>query len=373
MVTKKKVFWKIWIVLIIATLLLIIPGFFPAFCDWYTDNIYGILCDGISKVTCRVPFAIGEMIMYLGAILIVGAVIILVVLVFLRKSKGYRRFCRIYFKTILMIFTCIVLWYMPTWYIPFRGSVLGVGEREVRTSFTNAELETLITYIVEGANAAAEEIEVEEDGTVIFPMGDESRSLIDKAMTNLSSEYPRLNGFYPPMKVALCSDILERMDIGGYNYPFSMEPTCNKYLSPLGRYIIETHELSHHKGYYKENEGNFLSELALVKSDNPYLRLSGYLDMYYWVMQDYKKSIGTNSEPEAKFSERVTKIKSASYAIKKEIYDADSHPIDEMPKVEKVITKTSDKGWEIQGDILQENSYDGVTLLLLQYYDGKIY
>ena len=370
---KKSIYLKIWIVLCLATLLMIIPGFFPEVCDWYIDHIYGHICDGISKLTGRVPFAIGEMIMYLGVVSIIGALIILILLIFLRKLKGYRSFCRGYFKTVLMTFTCIVFLYIPTWYIPFKGTVLGHGNPEVRTAFTNEELETLIRYIVEGANAAAEEIEITADGRVTFPDEEEGQMLVVKAMTGLSSEYPRLEGFYPKVKTALCSDILERMDIGGYNYPFTMEPTRNKYMSPLGRYLLDAHEYSHHKGYYKENEGNFLSQMALVKSDNPYLRLSGYLDMYYWVVKDYKKRVGDVSEKLPKLSERVMQIREASFAIKNEIYNADFHPIDKMPKVEKVITKTSDKGWEIQGDILQENSYDGVTLLLLQYYDGKIY
>jgi hypothetical protein len=62
-------------------------------------------------------------------------------------------------------------------------------------------------------------------------------------------------------------------------------------------------------------------------------------------------------------------IYNESIVIRTEIYEADSHPIDEMPKVENVIEEVSDTGWEVQGDILKENSYDGVTLLWLQYFD----
>ena len=68
-------------------------------------------------------------------------------------------------------------------------------------------------------------------------------------------------------------------------------------------------------------------------------------------------------------SERADMIYNESIVIRTEIYEADSHPIDEMPKVETVIEEVSDTGWEVQGDILKENSYDGVTLLWLQYFD----
>ena len=41
--------------------------------------------------------------------------------------------------------------------------------------------------------------------------------------------------------------------------------------------------------------------------------------------------------------------------------------------IEQIIEETADVGWETQGEILQENTYDGVTLLLLQYFDGVLY
>ena len=63
----------------------------------------------------------------------------------------------------------------------------------------------------------------------------------------------------------------------------------------------------------------------------------------------------------------------ASNDIENEIFDEDEHIIDEMPAVNDAITVTADVGWDIQEDILEENCYDGAVLLLLQYYDGKLY
>ena len=54
--------------------------------------------------------------------------------------------------------------------------------------------------------------------------------------------------------------------------------------------------------------------------------------------------------------------------IEKQIYGADEHPIDDMPAVDELISDTADQGWKIQGDIIQENTYSGVVLLLLQYF-----
>ena len=44
-----------------------------------------------------------------------------------------------------------------------------------------------------------------------------------------------------------------------------------------------------------------------------------------------------------------------------------------MPKVNEAIGKAGDIGWTAQSAVLQEDTYDGIVLLLLQYFDGKLY
>ncbi len=399
---KKKSFARTVFILIGLILMLSVTALFPEVCDKYADNVYCILCDCISHVTAPIPFALGEVIMFIGAGMLVFSLILILLLLFLGKKAGYRDFCKAYFKTFITGLLIVILIYVPTWFIPFCGTVLGRGNTELRTEFTYDEIYDLLTYIVEQGNAAAEEIYIAEDGSVDFPTAEERLPHITEALQALGSEYSRLTGYYPPVKEALCSDILERMGIGGYNYPYTMEPTHNRYMSPLWSSVLDAHELAHHKGYYKENEANFLSQLALIRSDDPYLKLAAAFDMYDYVSEDYYETrnkeierlqaegkIGKLKEvrseeellqlaetieelfgPEPEFSKRVWQIYNAGEQIEQQLYEEDIHVIDEMPAVDEVIHTTADKGWEMQAEILQENCYDGVTLLLLQYFYG---
>ena len=291
--------------------------------------------------------------------------------------------------------------YLITWFIPYCGTVLGQGDPELRTEYSLEEVRSLLVDIVNTGNAAAEEIAIAEDGSVDFYSPEKNAKLAARELKALRDEYGRLSGYYPPVKEALCSDILERMHIGGYNYPYTMEPTNNRYLSPLYEPVLFAHEYSHHKGYYKENEANFLSQLALFRSEDPYLRLSACLDMYRYVDEAYitardselermiangevvwpdvdihsnesiekaKQIVADIFGEEPQFSERARYIDSAGYDEERKRYDADYHPIDEMPAVDEVIRDTGARGWSLQGDLLADNSYDGVVLLLLQYY-----
>ena len=394
---------KTILIMTACIIVLSLPAFSSDLCDWYNDHIYGILCDAISHVTALLPFALGEILMYIGALLIVAAVFILLLLIFLHKKAGYRRFCSGYFKTLSVILLSVVLVYVPTWFIPFNGSILGRGDPGLRTEYTLDEARALLQYFADGANAAAEEICIAEDGSVEFYPTEKITEMAAAAMRDLGSEFGRLKGYYPPVKTAICSDILNRMNIGGYNYPYTMEPTHNRYVSPLYQASLDAHEYAHHKGYYQENEANLLSELALCKSSDPYLRLAAYYEMYNYLYFDfldketavldqmiadglvtYPEKLDSKEKvqeafriweeifgPEPELSERVYYIYDAGMEAEQAIYDEDEHVIDDMPAVDELISDTAAQGWKIQGDIIKDNTYSGVVLLLLQYYYGE--
>ena len=365
-------YWKTALLILSLSVLMLCAKFFPKYCDKYTDKFYSRICDGVSKLTSRIPFALGEVLMFVGALAVVLCPIFLILLIFLHKKAKYRKFCAGFHKTVLMTLLCVVLIYMPTWYIPFSGTLLGEGTVARRDNFDNDQVGTLLRYSIEGANAAAEEIEIKEDGTVVFPDDEELHRKTVEAMKSLKDEYSRLAGYYPPVKRAMCSGILDHMGIGGYNYPFTMEPTINKYYDPLYLPFIEAHELAHHKGYYKENEANFLSMVALSESDDPFLRLSGFYQMYWYLIDEYNFPDDPSDEPY--ISERTEQIIDASTYILNQKYKSEPNAVDDSPQdVQQFISDVSDKGWDLQSEVLKENTYSGCVKLLLEYYYGKLY
>ncbi|HBI85173.1 MAG TPA: DUF3810 domain-containing protein [Ruminococcus sp.] len=414
---SKSKYWSVLLVLLAVTVIMNALGFWPAFCDWYTDHIYPYIADGLGWATAQIPFNLGEILMYLGIVLVLLAVIFLLLLIFLRKKQGYRRFAARYFQSLLMTLVCVVFWYSFCWSVPFRGTVLGQQYEQKRRDFTYEEICALMQYCVDGANAAAEAVVINPDGSVDFPTEAENRTKIEQAMLNLADEFPRLRGYYPPVKTAYCSDVLDRMSIGGYTYPCTMELTHSKYSAadPVYQPLLDAHELSHHMGYYKENEANFLSQLALIQSDDPFLRIAGFDDFCRYVSGSYYEAredalmaaaqqqgvtlpslddIDLHTTPKEVIKARIEEINeaerrlvgepleigarfwhivNAAYGIREEVYAADPHPIDDMPVVNEAIEQTADVGWSAQAEILQENTYDGVTLLLLQFFDGKLY
>lgn len=372
---KISLYFRTVLVLICMIAGLLVTCLIPDLCDKYTDKIYVVLCDKISKITGSLRINLGEIIMYLIFLSLFLILIFLILLIFLRKKAGYKRFFKNYLKTIFILGLFFVVIYMFSWAVPFSGKTLGGKTFSERKSYTSDEAVELLNKIVEKINKAADEIEVKELKTasgksyaVNFRNEEENRELIIEALKDISDEYPRLKGYYPPVKSAYCSDLLDIMDIGGFNYPYTMEPTHNKYLDPLYQPLLDAHEYVHHKGYYKENEGCFISELALAKSKDPYFRLIAYLDMYYNILDSYYEIYQTYPDGLLSLSEKVNMIIKASNNELEKIYKEDSHPFSSNETIQKAVDDIGEKGWRIQDEILKENSYSGVTLLLFQYY-----
>ena len=275
------------------------------FCDLYKRTVYGLISDALGVLTGWFPVALGELLMYLGAVMVLVGVLLLPVYLVLvsrcsavramqadfPKAEGFKRTGKYagkalrhvvaYWKLLLFVAAVLLFIYTLNWVIPFRGSILKVPGA-VERGYTLEEVGAVRDHIVNMLNAGALEVERDENGRVIYDRREMTEAVF-RAMRELSGEYVLLSGYYPPMKTALCSDFLEWMDIGGYTYPYTMEITWNEYCHDLYYPFLLAHESSHHQGYYQENEANFIAFLACTTSEDPLLRYAGYNEIYYYL------------------------------------------------------------------------------------------
>ena len=379
---KRNNYWKILFAMAGGIIGLNVLGLIPGFCDFYADYIYIYINAFFGMLTSWCPFALGEIIMYLGAAAVVVQIVTWVLLAFLHERKGYVHFMRIYSKALLMTACVFLLLYTTNWFIPFKASVLQVSENE-RTSFTLEEVAFVRNMAVNELNRIVEEVERDEAGNLVFNYTEED---IKSAMKAMQGQYKRLAGFYPNSKENLCSPFLEWMGIGGYNYVYTMEPSYNKFVTSLYKPVLLAHELAHNKGYYKENEGEFLSCIALINSDNLLLQYSGYSEILAYIQDDFADALYDSLfDSDKPFTKEDMEILKAAYdqypQLSKQFYidyEYAQNQVDKLyeesvsPVLEETFSEVSaevaDVGWEIQGDILKENTYSGLSLMLLRYF-----
>lgn len=428
-----SLYTKTILMIITITLIINLVAFSRSFCDFYTKHIYHHIANVISRVTGILPFNLGEIMMYLvmimAVIMIVALLALLIVLlvrrlaaVYNKKSIGlfYKKFrhcVAVYMKVILATLVVTALIYTLNWFIPFRGSGAQVvadmnveataennagandnispeatagertkanenvsGDNGVDTSdereYTTEDLFSLRAILVNNINSLAEQVDRDENGYI--KQDEDMYEEVVKAMEGLSDIYPILDGYYPKVKLAYCSDILDFMGIGGYTYPYTMEVTVNKYTTYMDYGPLVAHEMAHHKGFYTERDANFISFLAGTNSDSRLLAYSSYRYILSYVTDECYTAANEmyNKDPEGTL-EFLNKQPELSDQVKLD----DQHNIEEYQKnyeanvnkaleenVSQAAESVADVGWDTQADLLEEKNYDGVVLMLLKYY-----
>ena len=331
--------------------------------------------------------------------------------------KKFRHCVAVYMKVILATLVVTALIYTLNWFIPFRGSGAQVvadmnveataennagandnispeatagestkanenvsGDNGVDTSdereYTTEDLFTLRAILINNINSLAEQVDRDENGYI--KQDEDMYEEVVKAMEGLSDIYPILDGYYPNVKLAYCSDILDFMGIGGYTYPYTMEVTINKYTTYMDYGPLVAHEMAHHKGFYTERDANFISFLAGTNSDSRLLAYSSYRYILSYVTDECYTAANEmyNKDPEGTL-EFLNKQPELSDRVKLD----DQHNIEEYQKnyeanvnkaleenVSQAAESVADVGWDTQADLLEEKNYDGVVLMLLKYY-----
>lgn len=397
-----KKYWKLIGIMALVIGVLNLTALNHNFAEIYILQIYSRIAEVYGRLTSEIPFALGEYLMYFAMGLLVLEAVLLIPFVlkklffclFLRKNqeergnekqgryKGDRKkkgtLCIvIYSKGILLIGMIMLLLYTLNWSIPFRYGLEPETQEEGERLYTLEELGILRDYIVEKTNECAGQIERDEDGNIIYSGNTDEEVML--AMQKSALEFDFLAGDYPAAKPAGCSDFLDWMGIAGYTYPYTMEVTYNKYTKPLYYPVLIAHEFSHHKGYYREDDANFISEIVCLNSESVYLCYSGCLDAYYYLNKAYKSTLYSRYDPDtadsvwagrAVFSEQVNEDLRANQEIYEAAYAADEHAAQNLSSAAESV---SEVGWNVQADILQEDNYDGVVILLLRYFDGVLY
>ena len=98
-----------------------------------------------------------------------------------------------------------------------------------------------------------------------------------KAMKGLGEIYPELAGYYPQPKPLIWSYFFSVQQLCGQYSPFTVEATYNRSMPDYNIPHTVCHELSHLRGFMREDEANFIGYLACIGSDNEGFRYSGYL------------------------------------------------------------------------------------------------
>ncbi|MBO4510800.1 MAG: DUF3810 domain-containing protein [Lachnospiraceae bacterium] len=261
---------------------------------WIFSHINGIL-----------PFSVGEILLILFVIGMAAFPIVTGIFIIRSKRKLVTLVSSI--RHLLIILGVVFLWFM-----------IGAGTNYYRYEFsefsglkiqksTVDELYQLCMELAEKTNKARADLGIADDEVFVSKLTNRERAEeAKKAMEKLSEKYEILEGYYPYAKSVFFSRTLSEFNITGVYFPWTVEANVNVDTVDYTKGACLCHELSHLRGFMREDEANFIGYLAAVNSDSAELRYSGYMsalvnagnqlydadkDKYYEVRSTYCEGI----------------------------------------------------------------------------------
>ena len=228
---------------------------FSGFGDWYSIHIYSKIVAVIGRLWGLFPVSGVEIGLYGLSALSVWYII--------RHRKEWKGIAsRAVFiigaAAFLYTYNCGINYYRP----PFSSQL----NLEVRQSSVE-ELKELCEYLTIKVNETVDTASYSREWAV---WGKE-------AMEDLGKIYPGLSGYYPRAKPLTISWILSVQQLSGIYSPFTVEGNYNQDMAAYNIPHTICHELSHLRGFMREDEANFIGYLACIDSDKQVFRYSGYL------------------------------------------------------------------------------------------------
>lgn len=377
----KKGQWKVYMGIFAAMLAInVIAWNSKAFCDWYISHIFPLWVNTYGRLTGLFPFSVGEIMLFIGILLLAGAVlsgciwgVAGITAGRTGRLKGCRRVTSRFNRIsawiglgicVVMTLNCFILYHASTFSEKYFGK-----EKEV---CTYEELLAVRNYVVKKCNELSQQMERDEAGRVLYK-GDMKAEAIH-SMRKLGDIYGGLSGYYPNPKPLLFSDFFSQQYMGGYYFPFSMEANYNATMYIMNKPATFCHELAHLKGYIFEDEANFIGYLGCIQSDDKVFNYSGYLSVLYYLDNDFYEAVGEQRDAYLAEERILPQVHADNVFLLPEEWDrVEEKAILDTEVVDAVSDSFTDTTLVLNGVSDGIQSYNRVVRLLLQYYESTTF
>jgi hypothetical protein len=272
-------------------LLLLVPAAFflnlaasadPRFAERYAVTVYPVLSRSVNWVTSLFPFSLAEIFVFLFSL----GIILYFIRYTVRIIRGKGKRLHIAAKGLLNLL-CLagVIYFIYTITCGINYSRYTFSQTsgfEVKPS-SKEELIGLCNELAEKSNESREKVQT--DGRNVMKLSTnqyDTAKQAQMAFDEIGKKYPLLQPGYGPPKPLVCSRLLSYCDITGIFFPFTFEANINADVPHYCIPLTMCHELSHLRGYMREDEANFVGYLVCKNSSSDDFRYSGYLTAFIY-------------------------------------------------------------------------------------------
>ncbi len=287
----KKFFKKLWqitplwskiayILGAVSVVLYVTFIFSPSFADFFNRYPAAFLRAALAKISGFLPVSIAETV-----VMLLPLIIVIVIIKMFKAAKGeLKDTARMLICTasvLALFFSSFTLLFASG----YRGSTLDEKLGLPRTSVSAAELHDTAKILNSELEKLIPELTFNTNkGTVMpysfFEMNDHLQDAYKKA----AKKYDFLPSFTSTIKPVILSEPMTYTHIAGIYTFFTGESNINTNFPDYTLPFTAAHELAHQRGIAREDEANFVAFLVCIESDDPYIRYSGYMSVYEYVL-----------------------------------------------------------------------------------------
>ena len=262
--------------LVLSIAVYLIAVISPEFADFWSRYPGAFVRALLAHLTSLFPFSLAE----IAIILLPAALIVFIVLAVRGKLdfiKSPLRFTVSLIACTSMFFSLFALGFGTG----YHGSTLDKKMGIEKGKISKEELAETAAYLADKVNDEARNVYFETDSFSVMPysLSELNRRLLD-AYKNVCDEYDFIQRLSSRVKPVILSEPMSYTHITGVYTYFTGEANLNVNFPDYTLPFTAAHELAHQRGIAREDEANFVAFLVCSASDDPYIRYSGYLNLY---------------------------------------------------------------------------------------------
>ena len=251
----------------------------PGFADVYNQTAGAAVRAFLAYLTYILPFSLAETVI-IGMPFLIFGMICIAIRAFKKSDEAATRCVVGLFSVLTFMYSIFVLGYGMGYHGTTLASKLGLEEKPV----TAAELKDTAYDLLEGMTPLLDEIDFSEDGQSYMPYTlDGLNKKLNDTYVGVKEKYPFVQKLRSRLKYIVLSEPMTYTHISGVYSYYTGEANLNINFPDYTLPFTAAHELAHQRGIAPENEANFVAFLVCLESDDPYVRYSGYLNMFEYV------------------------------------------------------------------------------------------
>lgn len=253
---------------------------------YYSRGIDVYIVKLLSKISSIFDFSCFEIMIYIFSISVVLSVVYLIYRAFKDRSNFFKSLKNVLLNYLacvcLIYFLFILLWGINYNRVSLDDSIKKEysesNNRDIsQTSFDQDDLADLYELLIDKCNESRKI--VDSSNSELQNNSHDIKNIISELENGYDNvEILNLNklGGYSKAKIILSSRWLSYTNITGIYSPFTGEANINTNQPLVSIPFTVLHEMAHQRGYGNESDANFLSYIACIENENPYVNYSGY-------------------------------------------------------------------------------------------------